>query len=132
MTKPSSHNKRIGAQGEQTAIHYLERLGWHILAQNFRCRFGEMDIVAEEATQDGAVLAFIEVKTRRGSTHGTPQEAVNSRKQEKLFLIAQAYLAKRNAGGEEPACRFDIVEVFLQSDGLASIVLHRAAFMGNE
>jgi len=91
-----------------------------------------MDIIAEEHTQDGTVLAFVEVKTRRGSTHGTPQEAVNQRKQEKLFLIAQAYLAERNAGGEEPACRFDIVEVFLQPDGLASVVLHRAAFTGSE
>ncbi len=126
------HNKQIGAQGEQTAAHYLERLGWHILARNFRCHFGEMDIIAEEHTQDGTVLAFVEVKTRRGSTHGTPQEAVNQRKQEKLFLIAQAYLAERNAGGEEPACRFDIVEVFLQPDGLASVVLHRAAFTGSE
>lgn len=128
----SPHNKQIGAQGEQTAAQYLERLGWHILARNFRCRFGEIDIIAQEATQDGAVLAFVEVKTRRGSTHGTPQEAVDSRKQEKLFQIAQAYMAERNAGGEEPACRFDIVEVFLQTDGLASVVLHRAAFMGNE
>jgi putative endonuclease len=124
------NTKQIGAQGEQTAAHYLERLGWRILVRNFRCRFGEMDIIAEEASQQGTVLAFVEVKTRRGSAHGTPQEAVNPRKQEKLFLIAQAYLAERNAGGEEPACRFDIVEVFLQPDGLASVVLHRAAFIG--
>ena len=122
--------KQIGNQGEQTAAHHLERLGWQIVARNFRCRHGEMDIIAEEPTFNGKVLAFVEVKTRRGKAHGTPQEAVNTRKQEKLFLIAQAYFAERNVGGEEPACRFDIVEVFLHADGLASVVLHRAAFTG--
>ncbi len=128
-TNPS--NKQIGSQGEQTAAQHLERLGWQIVARNFRCRFGEMDIIAEEPTPSGKVLAFVEVKTRRGKAHGTPQEAVNERKQEKLFLIAQAYFAERNAGGEEPACRFDIVEVFLEAGGLASVILHRAAFTGD-
>ncbi len=132
MTHRSSAptTKQIGNQGEQTAAHHLERLGWQILARNFRCRFGEIDIIAEEATPSGKILAFVEVKTRRGKSHGTPQEAVNPRKQAKLYQIAQAYFAERNRGGEEPACRFDIVEVFLEADGLAGVVLHRAAFMG--
>ncbi|HZO90871.1 MAG TPA: YraN family protein [Chthonomonadaceae bacterium] len=121
-------NKPLGNTGEQIVAARLERLGWRVLATQFRCAQGEIDVIAEEPAQDGKVLVFVEVKTRRGSAHGTPLEAVNARKQARLIAAAQAYLAQRDAEGEEPACRFDVAEVFMGPEGLARVRLHRAAF----
>ena len=120
--------KRLGAGGETVVRAYLERLGWRVLASNYRCKAGEMDLIAEETGPEGATLVFVEVKTRRGRGHGSPIEAVDARKQLRLASIAQTYLGERGAGGAEPNCRFDVAEVRLGSDGLSSITLHRAAF----
>ena len=122
--------KQIGADGERVVRAYLERLGWRVLKSNYRCRSGEIDIIAEEPTVGGPVLVFIEVKTRRGAGHGTPIEAVDARKIERLRGIALAYLADRDAGGDEPACRFDIAEVCPDRNGNSSIRLHRAVAGG--
>jgi putative endonuclease len=120
--------RQLGNTGEAVARAHLERLGWRILATNFRCRQGEMDIIASETENGSETLVFVEVKTRRGKAHGSPIEAVNERKRQKLIVVAQAYLADRNAGGEEPACRFDVAEVFFGPDGLATVQMHRAFF----
>lgn len=128
MATSGESRKRLGADGERLVRAYLERLGWRTLAANFRCPEGEIDLIAEETTERGVVLVFIEVKTRRGGRQGTPAEAVNARKQQKLISTAQHYLAQRNQGGEEPACRFDIAEVLVGRDGLAKIELRRASF----
>jgi putative endonuclease len=127
---PSAENsrKRLGASGELIVRRHLERLGWRVLTQNFRCPQGEMDVIAEEPTAEGAVLVFVEVKTRRGTAHGTPTESVDARKQRRLIAVAQSYLAQREAGGEEPACRFDVAAVFVGPDGLAQVTLRRGAF----
>ena len=122
------NRKRLGASGETIARTHLERLGWRILAANFRCAAGEMDLIAAEPTPQGEILVFVEVKTRRGRAHGSPSEAVDARKQERLAAVALAYLAERNAGGEEPACRFDVVEVLFGPDGLAGATLRRGVF----
>ena len=129
MTLPNRKSrKRLGADGEAVAKSHLERLGWTILTTNFRSAQGEIDLIAEEATSEGPVLIFAEVKTRQGTTHGTPIEAVDERKQRKVFATAQAYLSQRGAEGEEPACRFDIIEVFADHDGLMRVVVHPGAF----
>ncbi len=121
-------NKALGDSGEKIVVAHLQRLGWRVLATKYRCARGEMDVIAAEPTADGETLVFVEVKTRRGAAHGTPVEAVDARKRNRLIAIAQAYLAERGAGGEEPACRFDIAEVLLGVDGLARVNLRRAAF----
>ncbi len=124
-------NKRVGAQGELLVRHHLERNGWHVLTVNFRCSQGEIDLIAEkpsEVESEPPTLVFVEVKTRRGTTHGYPLQAVDGRKQEKLRLCALAYLGQREAGGDEPACRFDVAEVFLDSNGLSRIVMHPGIF----
>lgn len=107
---------------------HLERLGWTVLTTNFRCPAGEMDLIALDHTASGPVLVFMEVKTRRGIAHGTPIEAVNTRKQQRLIAVAQTFLGQREAGGEEPACRFDVAEVVFGPDRTAKVKLHRAAF----
>ena len=118
--------KQIGVEGERVARAYLEGLGWRVLMSNFRCAAGEIDIIAEDASDGLTVLVFVEVKTRRGIAHGAPIEAVDARKAARVRSVALAYLADRDAGGEEPACRFDIAEVRRGPDGLSSVRLHRA------
>ena len=128
MTEAKGGRKRLGTEGETVARAYLEQHGWRIVAMNFRCSAGEIDIVAEEPIGPEPTLVFLEVKTRRGGRHGSPREAVDRRKQQRLVAVAQTFLGERAAGGQEPACRFDIAEVFVGPDGLSRIVLHRAAF----
>lgn len=120
--------KRLGSEGETVAQAHLKRLGWRILAQNYRCIAGEMDLIAEEPTLPEPTLVFLEVKTRRSIQHGSPREAVDYRKQQRLAAVAQIFLGERETGGEEPPCRFDVVEVFVGADGLSRVVLHRGAF----
>ena len=123
--------KQIGADGERIVRAHLERLGWRVLTQNFRCPAGEMDIIAEQPAENGSILVFIEVKTRRGSSHGAPIEAVNARKLDRLRSVALAFLSARDAGGVEPACRFDVAEVHCDADGLSSVRLHSGVFGDN-
>jgi putative endonuclease len=132
MPRSERGGKELGANGEALVKAHLERLGGRVLMTNFRCPHGEMDVIAEEATPQGTVLVFVEVKTRRGAAHGAPVEAVDLRKRRKLAAVAQAYLAAHAGGGEEPACRFDVAEVFFGPDGLAQIRLRRAAFVIGE
>jgi len=116
--------KRVGAEGELLARAHVERLGWSVIASNFRCPAGEMDIIAEEPTDHGPILVFVEVKTRRGRGHGSPIESVNARKSERLRAIALTFLAARGAGGDEPACRFDIAEVRPDGSDRWTVRLH--------
>jgi putative endonuclease len=128
MSSSPKHRKRLGAQGETIVRQHLERLGWRILAVNFRGARGEIDLVAEEGEGLGRTLVFLEVKTRRGARHGTPAEAVDTVKRRRLMAVANEFLEQYGAGGEEPACRFDVAEVRIDSRGLSQIELHRAVF----
>jgi len=128
MRETDRNRKRIGKQGEMAARAYLEHLGWEIVAANYRCIHGEMDLIAREINGAQITLVFVEVKTRRGSRHGMPGEAVDARKQGRLIAIAQAFLAEKQGGGDEPAYRFDVVEVVTGPDGLMTVHRYPAAF----
>jgi putative endonuclease len=86
-------------------------MGYDILERNFRCRYGEIDLVAEH-TQD---LVFVEVKTRRGTVYGLPEEAVNLRKQRKIVEVAHYYIDVHAC--PERSWRVDVVAVQLSSSG---------------
>lgn len=103
----AEHQQRLGRVGEQAASQYLQAQGYRILEQNYRCRFGEIDLIA----QDGPVLAFIEVKTRQSRSFGAPAAAVTLRKQRHIIKSAQVYLARM--GNEQVVCRFDVVTIEL-------------------
>ncbi|RBQ15174.1 YraN family protein [Spongiactinospora rosea] len=90
----------LGRHGEQIAADFLQARGWEVLARNWRCREGEIDIVA----RDGRALVVVEVKTRSGRTHGTALEAVNPLKVLRLRLLAGRWLAGQSE-------RFDAVRV---------------------
>jgi putative endonuclease len=112
---------RTGKRGEELAAAYLKDAGYRILERNFRCLFGEIDIVAEE----GETLVFVEVKSRRSGTFGDPQLAVGREKQKKISRISLHYLAERRLC-HRPA-RFDVVAVRLLPAG-HRIELIRNAF----
>jgi len=79
-----------GKKGEDEAVKELERRGYRIVARNYRCRLGEIDIIGQKNGQ----LVFIEVKARTSLAFGLPQENVNYRKQVKIRRVAQMYLAE--------------------------------------
>lgn len=81
-------NAETGRWGESEACGYLKRCGYEILDRNFRCRIGELDIVARQ----GATLCFVEVKTRSSLCFGLPGEAVNAKKKRHILRAAQYYL----------------------------------------
>lgn len=84
-------SREIGALGEKIAAEYLTRLGYVIRERNFRSREGEIDIIAEKDD----FLVFIEVRTRRSLSFGTPEESVTAQKKERLIAMTQAYMADR-------------------------------------
>lgn len=116
------NNKLLGARGEDIAARYLAARGYRIRERNFRCRLGEIDLVAE----DGGVLVFVEVKARRSGRFGLPQEAVTPLKQARLRRLAQYYLLTH--GGLERPCRFDVLAVTFGPGGEAKAELIRGAF----
>lgn len=100
-------NKRqVGTVYEAKAAEYLSAIGYRILERNFSCRLGEIDIIAKE----GEYLCFIEVKFRSGSRFGSPFEAVNYKKQQKIIKVAQYYM-KVHGYAVDRECRFDVVAV---------------------
>ena len=98
----------FGQWGEGQACRFLKRKGYRIVERNFRCRGGELDIVAEK----GDTLCFVEVKSRRSTLLGRPAEAVTTQKQRRMRSAAAFYLQK-NAGrvSSELQLRMDVVEV---------------------
>lgn len=99
------YKQKLGQRGEEIAISYLRQQGYTILARNWRCPVGELDIVARE----GEMLAFVEVRTRRGSRFGTPEESITLPKQAKLIEVAQTYL--QEAGLQDVAWRIDVIAI---------------------
>ena len=103
--------KGLGRLGERLAAEKLISHGYRILERNFRCSYGEIDLVAE----DGQDLVFVEVKTRRGVAYGLPEEAVTVRKQRKIVEVATFYLDAHEC--PERPWRVDVVAVQLSVGG---------------
>jgi len=100
--------KNLGEKGEGIAASYLEKIkGYKILQRNYRCVFGEMDIIAK----DHGVLSFVEVKTRGSADFGIPQESVNKRKQHQLSKVALEFINRYKVHNMK--ARFDVVAVYL-------------------
>ncbi len=101
----------LGRQGEQAAAEYLERAGYRILARNWRCAEGEIDIVMA----DRRALVAVEVKTRSGTAYGTPLEAVTRKKRSRLRRLAVQWVLANGVLFDE--VRVDVVEVLKDSRG---------------
>ncbi|MGW5310149.1 YraN family protein [Nocardia thailandica] len=112
--------RALGAFGEELAAQYLREAGMEILARNWRCRYGELDLVVREAE----LTAFVEVKTRSGFGFGTPAEAVTFAKQQRIRRLALLWLAEQD--GPWQRIRFDVVSVLVRR-GHRPVVEHRPA-----
>jgi putative endonuclease len=113
----------LGKRAEELTCVELIRRGYELVETNYRCRWGEVDIIA----RDGSTLVFVEVRSRRSSRFMTPAESVDERKQAKLILTAQHYLSTHECIGE-PDCRFDVVEVRFERGKPVAIELIQGAF----
>ncbi|HLZ20963.1 MAG TPA: YraN family protein [Ktedonobacterales bacterium] len=111
-------SKILGANGERFAATWLEASGYAIVERNWRCAYGELDIVA----RSGAEWVFCEVKTRRGRGMGAPEEAVTRTKRARLVLSAQAYLSEH--GCEDAPYRIDVLALELSPAGALIAVRH--------
>ncbi|MBQ6092908.1 MAG: YraN family protein [Clostridia bacterium] len=99
-----------GKLGEDVCAWYLEKHGYSVVARNVHSRYGEVDLIAENAD----FVCFVEVKTRKAGAPVSPAEAVDRRKQQKLVLTAQHYLLTHETA-KQP--RFDVFEVLLNGEG---------------
>lgn len=118
-----SRTKTSGDQGEALAGRYLEERGYTILDRQWRCRFGELDIVAQSP---GGVLCFVEVKRRGPGSIGLPREFVDGRKRDRLRKTATAYLLE--TGLDDVPARFDVAEVYVGKNGSLRVEYLEDAF----
>jgi len=115
-------NKSLGARGEEIAAAYLKGRKFTIVERNFRCKAGEVDIIA----RDGKTLVFVEVKTRRTLTFGPPQLALTPFKQRQISKAALTWLAKKKLF--DTSARFDVVAILLPDHEVPVIDHIRDAF----
>ena len=115
--------RKIGAEGEDAAAQFLLGQGYSILERNFATKFGEIDLIAREKN----ILVFVEVKFRRTSEFGSPQEAVTRAKTLQIGRAALDYLVKKRLSGVES--RFDVVAVQTVEDNKFAFELFRDAFV---
>lgn len=108
--KRGDDRKRLGQWGESVAAEKLESQGYRIVERNWRCRIGEIDLVAQEAD----TLVFVEVKTRRGRGMGMPEEGLTPAKSRRLLELGQLYLSDRELDVD---WRIDMVAVELDRSG---------------
>lgn len=100
------NRRKTGAEYERKTAEYLERLGWKLLERNYRCRTGEIDLIA----RDGRTLVFVEVKYRRSRAYGNPAEAVDGRKQYTICRVSDYYRMTHGISEDQP-CRFDVAAI---------------------
>lgn len=104
--KEAYNKRKLGAEIEQFITQYLTEQGFCILETNYRCRQGEIDIIAKDDTY----YVFIEVKYRKSTAYGLPQEAVGYSKQRRICKVAQFYLYEKHLPETTPV-RFDVAAV---------------------
>ena len=104
------NNIKFGRWGEEKASKYLSAKGYKILENNYRLKFGEIDIIAGKDD----LIVFIEVKTRSNIDYGFPQAAVTTTKQEKIKKTAQFFLHESNY--HDYQIRFDVISILYQNE----------------
>ena len=114
--------KVLGNAGEDIAATYLEQHGYRILERQYRCKLGEIDIIAEQAGE----IIFVEVKTRRTNSCGAPALAVNYYKRRKIIRTARWYVMHKNM--DDRNCRFDVLEVYASHNGGCAVRAIENAF----
>ncbi len=114
--------KRIGNKGESIAEEYLKQKGYKIIQRNYRCRFGEIDIIAK----DGNTVVFTEVRTKQNNNFGSPQESITPAKIEKISKASLSFIQEKKMAGF--SYRFDLIAITF-SQGRQNIEHIENAFM---
>ena len=117
----SDARRRLGTEGEDAVARWYEARGYTVVSRNWRVREGELDLVLRR----GGIIAFCEVKTRRGNAFGTPFEAVTVTKQRRLRTLATRWLSEHRVRASE--LRFDVAAVRVAGED-AEIEVIEAAF----
>ena len=112
----------VGSVGEEAALRVYERRGYVLVARNWRCGIGELDLVVARR----GTMVVCEVKTRRGTGFGGGHEAVTGRKQAKVRAVAEAFLQTTRSRPE--SVRFDVASVLVRSGGALAVELFEDAF----
>jgi len=106
------HARRLlGTRGEALAEQFLTQRGYRVLVRNYRCPYGEIDLIC----RDGSCLVFVEVKTRRGSAFGEPEEAVTAAKMTHIVHSAEHCLAQLDEPDQQ--WRIDVLAISLDTSG---------------
>ncbi len=105
----------LGAAGEKAAAKALKHSGYRIVARNYRCALGEIDLIAV----DSETIVFVEVKTRSTDSAADPENNVTYQKQRRLTRAARCYLIEKSA--QDRPCRFDVVAVVMPERGKPQI-----------
>ncbi len=119
---PGPFRAPLGERGETAACVFLKKNGYEILEKNYKCKIGEIDVIARRQGR----LAFVEIKTRTSAQFGAPQEAVDLRKQEKIFKVAQWYMKEKKLVKTPVA--FDVVAVLWKEGQAPEMRLFADAF----
>lgn len=114
--------KELGERGEKAAQLFMIERGYEILETNWRCSYGEIDIIARE----GDELIFCEVKTRKTTSAGIPEEAVTAQKRERYRKMARLYLARNEV--PHATVRFDVIGIYALNETQALLRYVRHAF----
>lgn len=110
MTQRQDSRQGLGRRGEELAARHLAAKGYEIVARNWRCQAGELDLVA----RDGECLVMVEVRTRRGEEMGSPEESLTAAKQARLVALGEAYVQEQDWIGD---WRIDVIAVELDRRG---------------
>lgn len=114
----TTHRIRLGKWGEGVAVRFLQEKGYVLVATNYRCRWGEVDIVAQE----GDDLVFVEVRTRRSVLYGTPEESTAAAKARKLVATAQEFLQAHDQ--VHAGWRIDLIAIRLDGNRRVQDITH--------
>lgn len=105
-----NYKQDFGKKGEEIASKYLNDNGYEVIKQNFRCKLGEIDLIAIKNN----TIIFVEVKTRSNTKFGTPEQAVNSNKRKHILRTSQVFLAQNRLNNYD--LRFDVISVYMNGD----------------
>jgi len=124
VARTVDRRQRLGSAGERAAEEFLKRKRYTVLRRNYRCKSGEVDLVAVHR----GTLVFVEVKTRRDESCGSPFEAVDRRKQQRLIRAARQFIAEHDLYDRN--ARFDVVAVWEEAGRRRCEVLEDAFELG--
>lgn len=121
----TDQRKKLGAWGEDLAAKHLQTNGYTIVERGWRCQAGEIDIIA----QHYETLVIVEVRTRRGTQRGTPEESITPTKAARLIALTNEYLCSREEQGDQwnGAYRIDIIAITLDARGVVQHLNHLEA-----